>query len=236
LKKVTTRGALHPGSLPRVGATATQMTVSKAADYQVLTYIPDWSSAERMNACSRNSGLQYGGDGNFTFGGGRLSGTGDVVVPVKAPPGCKIVKLFACVLGGTGTTPSHDRYLEVHLGPAGKSQLTNRTTDCMPWGTKPETKVNQWQNNTNGSATFDPCAEGEVKVVVRNGLCLGVRIFVGYVQDNAEPVSGRLVVTHGFDRQTVSNEIPVADLAKGPVSYPVPNGAKRNQFIKMEVK
>ncbi|MCW8131979.1 MAG: hypothetical protein KIS92_16655 [Planctomycetota bacterium] len=237
LKKVTTRALVHPGSLPRVGAAATKMTVTKAAGYQTLTYIPDWSSAEAFAAGTQATGLAYKVSDRLTFTGGEADGAGELRIPVKAPPGCKLVKLSACVMGGTGYPPDPKKYLEVHLGAAGKSALVNRTTDCSPWGNTAGQKVEHWQNNVSGSAELAPCDEAEVKVVVKGGGSVqGVRIFAGYVKEKPAPAEGTLTVTHGFDGQTFVKDLPIAALEKAPQSYTIPNGAKKNQFIRMEVK
>lgn len=237
LKKVTTRGLLHPGSLPRVGDAATKMTVTKSAGYHTLTYVPDWSSAEKFSASTKATGLNYKISNRLTFTGGEVNGAGELLIPVKAPPECKIVKLSACVMGGSGYPADANKFLEVHLGAAGQSKLAGRSTDCSTWGNTPGQKVEHWQNNVNGSAALEPCADAEVKVIVKGGGSVqGVRIFVGYAPDKKPAAAGTLAITHGFDGQTFAKEIPIADLEKGPVGYTIPNGAKKNQFIKMEVK
>jgi len=239
LKKITTRGLVHAGSLPRVGAQGpTNMTVTDTAPYQTLTWVPDWSSAEKFNSCAKATGLTYKADASRPgFTGGGLEGAGEVVIPVKAPPGAKLVKLSACVIGGTGATPNPNNFIELHIGPAGQSKLVERTTDCSPWGLNPATKVEHWQNNVNGSATLEPCAEGEVKVACKGyGVVLGLRIYAHYVPEKPAPVSGTLTITHGYDGQNFSKEVDLAALAKAPVTYAVPAAAKKNTFIKMEVK
>jgi hypothetical protein len=97
--------------------------------------------------------------------------------------------------------------------------------------------VDQWQVNVNGSATIDPCMLAEVTVGVHGyGLIVGARIYVHYVPEKAPPATGTLSLTHGYDGKTFSKDIPIAELEKAPVSYAVPDAAKSNQFIKMEVK
>lgn len=206
LKKITTRGMLHPGALPRVGNSATTMTVEKAADYRTLTFIPD------------------------------AKGSSAVVVPVPAPPGCKIVKLAACVTGFTGTSPEAGKFMELYLGPAGQSKLVGRTTDCSWWGKDPKSKVDHGQNNVNGSIEMKPCRVAEVKVVPRGYGNVGwIRIYVGYKPDKEPPAKGTLVITHGFDGAGFARRIRVEDLAKKPVRYEA-GRANRNQFIRMEVR
>jgi hypothetical protein len=237
LKKITTRGILHPGALPRVGAGETKFTVAQTAPYQTLTYVPDWNTAEKFAGTAKNNGLQYKPSQRLNLNGGELSGKGSVTIPVAAPPGCKIVKISACILGGAGTKPQANNFLDLAIGPAGKGKLVGKSTDCSTWGNEPATKVDQWQNNVNGSAKIEPCSNAEVTVGVNGyGLIVGVRIYVHFVPDNQSAADGKLVVTHGYDGKSFSKEIPAADLEKGPVTYSVPDGAKVNQFVKMEVK
>ena len=238
LIRVTTRGLLHPGSLPRIGAAATTMTLAKAAPYESLTYIPDWSSAEKLAACCSVEGLKYGPSQMLTFTGGALGGgKGAVTVPVKAPPGTKIVKLGACAIGGGPVAAAPENFIELFIGPTGQAKLAGRTTDCSAWDNDPATHVEHWQNNVNGSAEFEPYAAAEVKVKVNGyGSVQGIRVYAGYVRSSPVAASGTLVVTHGYDGKKFSKEIPVGDLDKAPVSYKVPDGAKANNFVKMEVK
>jgi len=237
LKKVTTRGVLHPGALPRVGPGPTTMTVRRIAEYQTLTWIPDFSSESALRKQARITGeLRYLPNKALSFTGGRLQGRGTVTFPVAAPKGTRIVKLAACVLGGASTTPSPQRYLELYIGPAGRTRLVGRSTDCSTWGTKPATKVNHWQINVNGQARFAPASRAEVAVKVHgSGVITGVRIFVGYVPERkAEPI-GTLTITHGFDGRKFSRSVPVGKLGDG-FSYTIPDGAKRNEYIRMEVR
>jgi len=155
LKKVTTRGMLHPGSLPRVGDKPTKMTVTSMGDYQTLTWTPDFSSAEALaKVAAVAATLKHGNSAVASFTGGRLTGTGSVTFPVAAPPGAKLVKLAACVMGGGRYPPASDRYLELRIGPAGAAKLVGRSTDCTAWGVTGPAMIDHWQNNVNGSATF----------------------------------------------------------------------------------
>lgn len=234
LKRVITRGMLHPGSLPRVGSGATTMTLASMADYDVLTWIPDWSSAEALAASTKLTGLKWSAQKDTSFGGGQVTGTGELVIPVKAPPGCRIVKLSACAIAGIGTVPDASKRVEIHLGPAGASTLAGASTDCSSWGLNAETKVDHWQGNANGSARFAPCAEAEVKIVCKGwGFVRGTRIYVGYVREKPLPTAGTLTVTHGYDGKTFEQKVAMPELAKGPFRYAVPEGAKRNEFITM---
>ncbi|HTL53322.1 MAG TPA: hypothetical protein VL860_12160 [Planctomycetota bacterium] len=234
LKKITTRGVLHPGALPRVNDVTT-MTVTKSADYQVLTWIPDWHDQASCAATGTAQGLSYAASGAMSFSGGELGGSGSVTIPVHAPPGCKIVKLAACVMGGTGTDPQPDKYLELAIGPAGKSAVVARSTDCSPWGHKPESKVDQWQNNVSGTASFPATLDAEIKVNIKQGRTLGLRIYVGYVQDKPAPATGTLTITHGIDGKPFAQQVPVATLEITPFTYKTPAG-KVNNYVTMEVK
>lgn len=239
LKKVTTRGILHPGSLPRVGgAGPTTMTVRKMADHQVLTWVPDWSTEAAFDATAKRTGaLKYNAKLPDSLSGGGVQGNGEITIPVKAPPGTKLVKLAALVMGSAGTVPEPDKYLALAIGPAGAAKLVAQSTDCSMWGKDPKTKCDHWENNVAGGATFDPCDEAEIKVTVRGwGGVRGARIYAGYVPAQAAGAGGTLVVTHGFDGKTAAKEIPVADLAKGPVSYPVAEAAKTNEFVRLEMR
>jgi hypothetical protein len=141
------------------------------------------------------------------------------------------------VMGGAGTVPDANKFLELAIGPAGTASVVARTTDCSAWGKDPATKVDHWETNVAGSATFAPCDEAEVRVGVRGwGMVRGVRLCVGYVPAMPQPARGTLVITHGFDGKTVAEEIPLAALAAGPVSYPVAEGAKENDFVRMELR
>lgn len=233
LKKVTTRGILHPASLPRVGgAGPTTMTVRKMADHQVLTWVPDWSTEAAFDATAKRTGaLKYNAKLPDSLSGGGVQGNGEITIPVKAPPGTKLVKLAALVMGSAGTVPEPDTFLALAIGPAGAAQLVAQSTDCSTWGEDPKTKCDHWENNVAGGATFDPCDEAEIKVTVR-----GARIYAGYVPAQAAGAGGTLVVTHGFDGRTAGKEIPVADLAKGPVRYPVAEAAKTNEFVRLEMR
>jgi hypothetical protein len=237
LTRIVTRGVLHPGALPRVGAGPTTMTVASMDNEETLTWIPDWSSAEAMAATARPEGLAWQAQPDVSFSGGALAGSGSVTIPVKAPAGCRIVRLSVCAIGGTGSRPDADKWIELHLGPAGAATLAGRTTDCSPWGLDPATRVDHWQNNVNGSASFPPCAEAEVKLVCHGWAELrGLRIFAGYVREKPSPASGTLKITHGYDGKTFVREIPAADLAKGAKrTYTVPEGAVVNEFVRMEV-
>jgi hypothetical protein len=232
--RIVTRGMLHPGSLPRIGSAATTMSVSSKVPESVLTWIPDWSSAEAFAATTQVEGMTYKPCPQVSFSGGPAGGSGSITIPVQAPPGCRLTRLSVCAIGGTGSTPSPDKAIELALGPAGKSTLVARTTDCSPWGTKAESKVEHWQNNVNGSASFAPCAEAEVKLSCRGwGEIRGLRIYAGYVRETSTPTTGSLVVTHGYDGKTFSHSIPAAELTKG-ATYTVPEGAKVNEFVRME--
>lgn len=235
LKKITTRGVLHPGSLPRAGAEPSTMTVAQAAPYQVLTYIPDWQSQAAFEATGTLQGLTYKVSDTLTLSGGQLNGSGTVTIPVSAPPGCKIVRLAATVLGGTGTNPQSNKFLELHLGPAGKTVLAGKSTDCSNWGTKPESKVDQWQNNVTGAADFAPSSAAEVKVVVSQGSIHGLRIYVGYLPDKAPAATGTLTITHGLDGKPFVQSVPLAGLDKKPFTYRTP-AAQVNNYIAMEVR
>lgn len=237
LQKVTTRGMLHPAALPRVGAKETKMTVASMAEYDVLTWIPDWSTPEGVAATAKVEGLAHKVEPKVCFSGGSLTGTGSVTVPVRAPAGCKLVKVSACVIGRAGNPPDPKKWMELHLGPAGKTALVERTTDCTEWGLKPETKIDHWQSNVNGAIALEPCAEAEVKVVCQGwGQVRGMRIWATYVREKPAAPSGTLSITHGFDGKTFVAEVVAADLAKGPVAYTVPGGATRNEFITMTLR
>lgn len=237
LTRVTTRGMLHPGALPRVGAGPTKMTIASMADYDVLTWVPDWSTEEALAATTKLQGLTWSAEKNVAFSGGKVAGTGELTIPVKAPPGCRLVKLAVCALAGGATTPDPQRWVELHLGPAGAAKLVGRSTDCSEWGLKPETKVDHWQGNVNGSARFAPCAEAEVKLMCKGwGQVRGVRIFAGYVREKPIAPSGTLTITHGYDGKTFVAEAALADLVKGPLAYTVPEGAKKNDFIAMSLR
>jgi lysophospholipase L1-like esterase len=238
LTRVTTRGMLHPGALPRVAATGpTKMTVASMADYDMLTWVPDWSSAEALAATAKLQGLTWSAEKSVAFSGGKVGGAGEVTIPVRAPPGCRIVKLAACAIAGTGSMPDPKKWVEMHLGPAGAAKLAGRSTDCSGWGLQPETKVDHWQGNVNGSVRFAPCAEAEVRLVCKGwGFVRGMRIYVGYQREKPAPVSGTLTVTHGYDGKTFVAEVAAADLAKGPYAYSVPDGAKKNDFIAMSFR
>lgn len=238
LARVTTRGMLHPGALPRIDAAGpTKMTVASMADYDVLTWIPDWSSAEALAASTRLQGLNWKAEKNVAFSGGKVTGSGELTIPVKAPPGCRIVKLSVCAIAGIGNPPDAKKWVELHLGPAGATRLAGRSTDCSEWGLKPETKVDHWQGNVNGTARFEPCSEAEVKVVCKgSGLVRGVRIYVGYVRAKPVAPAGTLAITHGFDGKTFVAQVSMAELVKGPQAYAIPGGAKKNEFIAMELK
>ena len=238
LRKVTTRGVLHPGSLPRVGSGPTTMTVASMGGHQVLTWIPDWSSEAALDAAAKRAkGLKYANKLPESLCGGGVQGSGDLTIPVKAPPGAKLVKVAALVMGSAGTVPEANKFLELSIGPAGATQVVARSTDCSGWGKEPATKVDHWENNVAGSATFAPCDEAEVNVGVRGwGAVRGVRLYAGYVPAVPQPAGGTLVITHGFDGKTVAKEIPLAELAAGPVSYAVADGARENDFIRMELR
>ena len=238
LTRVTTRGILHPGALPRIAATGpTTMTVASMADYDVLTWVPDWSSAEALTASTRLQGLTWKAENNVAFSGAKVAGNGELTIPVKAPPGCRLVKLSACAIAGIGSVPDPKKAVELYLGPVGSTQLAGRSTDCSGWGLNPDTKVDHWQGNVNGAARFAPCGEAEVKLVCKGwGFVRGVRIFAGYVRDKPAAPSGTLTITHGFDGKTFVAQVPVAELVKGPQAYTVPGGAKKNEFIAMELK
>jgi lysophospholipase L1-like esterase len=238
LTRVTTRGILHPGALPRIDASGpTKMTIASMADYDVLTWIPDWSSAETLAASAKLQGLKWVAEKNMAFSGGKVAGNGELTIPVKAPPGCRLVKLSACAIAGIGSVPDPKKAVELYLGPAGATKLAGRSTDCSEWGLNPATKVDHWQNNVNGSARFAPCTEAEVKLVCKGwGFVRGVRIYAGYVREKPVAPSGTLAITHGFDGKTFVAQVTVAELVKGPQAYAVPDGAKKNEFIAMELK
>ena len=237
LKKVTTRGMLHPGSLPRVGSKPTNMTVASPATYRTLTWVLDLSSADVAAKVAKAEGTVWKAGGPNTLTGGGFEGRGTITIPVQAPQGAKIVKLSACVLGGARTTPQANNYLELFIGPAGSAKLVGRTTDCSKWGTQEGSKVEHWQTNVNGSASFDPTEKAEVKIGINGyGKVIGVRIYVHFVPVNPPVPSGTLTITHGFDGKTFQKSIPAADLAKKTVTYQIPTGAKQNDFIRIEVK
>jgi lysophospholipase L1-like esterase len=238
LTRVTTRGMLHPASLPRIGVTGpTRMTVAAMADYDVLTWVPDWSTAEALAATAKVQGLKWSAEKNVAFSGGKVAGTGEVTIPVRAPPGCRIVKLSACAIAGIGTVPDPSKWIELHLGPAGATKLAGRSTDCSEWGLKPETKVDHWQGNVNGSARFDPCTETEVRLVCKGwGFVRGVRIYAGYQREKPAPAAGTLTITHGYDGKKFVAEVAAADVAKGPQAYTVPEGAKKNEFVSLALR
>jgi len=236
LTSVTTRGMLHPAALPRVGAKATQMTVAGMGGEGVLTWVPDWSSAAAVAATAKIDGLTWAAQPEVSFSGGSLAGGGSVTIPVMALAGCRLVRLSVCAIGGTGSTPKPENAIELHLGPAGSAVLAGRTTDCSPWGLDSATRVDHWQNNVNGTASFAPCAEAEVKLVCRGWAQLrGLRIFAGYVREKPSPPSGSLQITHGYDGKTFAHEVPAAVLAKG-TTYTVPGGATVNEFVRMEMR
>ena len=232
LKKVTTRGMLHPAALPRVGKAGTKMTVTKMAEYQTLTWIPDFKAA------TVEAGLKFRKRSALSFTGGSLVGRGTAMIPVVAPAGTRIVKVAACVIGGTGNPPSADKYLTLRIGPAGKAKLVGRTTDCTAWGLDGIDKIDHAQNNVNGEATFEPTEKAEVLIGLHGwGYASGVRIYVGYVPaEKPAAAAGTLTITHGFDGKTFKKAIPAGNIGDGPVTYTVPGGAKVNEFIRMEVK
>lgn len=237
LRRVTTRGMLHPGALPRVGATPTKMTVAAMADYDVLTWIPDWSTPEALAANTTLQGLKLTPEKNVAFSGGKVAGTGELTIPVPAPPGCQIVKLSVCAIAGIGSAPDPKKWVELHLGPAGATKRVGQSTDCSEWGLVAATRVDHWQGNVNGTARFEPCAQAEVKVVCKGwGTVRGLRIYVGYVREKPAPATGTLVITHGYDGKTFVQEVAAADLSKGPLSYAVPGGATRNEFIALALR
>jgi lysophospholipase L1-like esterase len=238
LARVTTRGMLHPGALPRIAATGpTRMTVASMADYDMLTWVPDWSSAEALAASTRLQGLTWSTEKNVAFSGGKVAGSGELTIPVRAPPGGRLVKLSVCAIAGTGSVPDAEKGVELHLGPAGATRLAGRSTDCSDWGLKPETKVDHWQGNVNGTVRFEPCAEAEVRLVCKGwGQVRGVRIHAGYVREQPLAPAGTLAITHGYDGKTFRAQIAASELVKGPCSYSVPDGAKRNEFITMELR
>ncbi len=237
LKKVTTRGILHPGALPRVGSTKTTMTVSQMSDYQVLTYIPKWNTEEALAKVAAVKGLKYSPKPTMSLNGATLQGKGELIVPIKAPPGARIVKLGAMVIGGASTKPDPKNVIELYLGSKNNSNLAERSVDCSSWGLKPKSRVAHWQVNVNGSARLESCDEGEVKVIVKGwGRICSIRIYVGYKPMKASPVTGSLHVAHGFDGQAFEQAVPLSDLKKGPVSYTVDKKALENQFIRMSVK
>ncbi|HET6428361.1 MAG TPA: hypothetical protein VFJ30_08125, partial [Phycisphaerae bacterium] len=238
LKEVTTRGILHPGALPRVGAGATKMTLTGMGDYQTLTWTPDLSSPESLaKVATVDATLQHGTSATASFTGGRLTGRGSVTFAVPAPPGCKLVKVAACVLGGAGTTPSSGRYLELHIGPEGRTRLVGRSTDCSAWGAEGPAKVDHWQNTVNGSTTFAPADKAEVTVRVNGqGVITGVRIYAGYVPAETRRPRGTLTVTHGYDGKSHTEEISAEALRRGPATYTVPGPATVNEFVRMKVE
>lgn len=236
LTQVTTRGMLHPGALPRVGPKATKMTVASMAAYDTLTWTPDWSTPEAVAATAKVEGLQHQAETKVGFSGGTLSGRGSVTVPVRAPAGGRLVKLSACVIGGVGNPPDPQKWIELHLGPAGKSVLVERTTDCSEWGLKPETRLDHWQANVSGALALEPCAEAEVKVVCHGwGAVRGLRIWASYVREHAASPGETLEIVHGYDGKHFTQKVAIADLAKGPVSYIVPDGATKNESITLAV-
>jgi hypothetical protein len=237
LKKITTRGMLHPASLPRVGKGATKMTVTKAADYQTLTWIPDFSSdAAVRKVATVEGGLKFKKRSSLSFTGGSLAGRGSVTIPVVAPAGTRIVKVAACVIGGTGNPPDAGKYLTLHIGPAGQAKLVGQTTDCTSWGLDGIDKIDHAQNNVNGEATFDPTEKAEVRVGMHGwAYTTGLRIYVGYVPV-AKAGAGTLTITHGFDGKTFKQTVAGDKADAGPVTYTVPGGATVNEFIRMEVK
>jgi lysophospholipase L1-like esterase len=238
LARVITRGMLHPGALPRLAAAGpTRMTVASMADYDMLTWVPDWSSAEALAASTRLQGLTWSAEKNVAFSGGKVVGNGELTIPVQAPPGCRLVKLSVCAIAGSGSPPDAKKWVELHLGPTGATRLAGRSTDCSEWGLKPETKVDHWQGNVNGTARFEPCAEAEVKLVCKGwGQVRGVRIHAGYVREKPLTPAGTLAITHGYDGKTFRAQIAASELVKGPCSYSVPDGAKKNEFITMELR
>lgn len=238
LTRVTTRGMLHPGALPRIAASgSTKMTVASMADYDVMTWVPDWSSAEALASSTQLKGLTWKAEKNVAFSGGKLVGAGELTIPVKAPPGCRLVKLSVCAIAGIGSPPDPKKWVELHLGPSGATQLAGRSTDCSEWGLKPDTKVEHWQGNVNGTARFEPCTDAEVKVVCKGwGQVRGMRIHAGYVREKPVTPAGTVVITHGYDGKTFVAQVAAAELAKGARAYIVPGGAKKNEFITMELK
>lgn len=236
LRKVTTRGMLHPGALPRVGRKATTMTVASMAPYDTLTWTPDWSTAEALAATARVDGLTYKSEAKVGFSGGMLAGKGSVTVPVRAPAGTRLVKLAACVIGGVGNPPDPQKWIELHLGQSGKSVLVERTTDCSAWGLKPETRLDHWQANVSGAVALEPCVEAEVRVVCQGwGAVRGVRIWASYVREGMAAAGETLEITHGYDGKRFTRKVPAAELAHGPVSYIVPDGAVLNESITLAV-
>ncbi|MBN1807743.1 MAG: hypothetical protein JW909_01660 [Planctomycetes bacterium] len=236
LTGVTTRGFLHPGALPRLGRQPATMTVQCMKPYHTLTIIPDMTSAEALSSVARIQGLKHDANKTNSFTGGRLGGTGSVTFPLAAPQGTKIVRAAVCVMGGAGTTPQKNNFLEVHIGPAGKTALVSRSTDCSTWGTQPGSKVEHWQNNVNGEAEFPPASAAEVTVRANGWSSItGVRLYVGLVPDRKPSPSGSLLVTHGFDGRSFTKSLSISSLEKVPARYAVP-AASRNDFIRMEVK
>lgn len=116
VSRIVTRGMLHPGALPRVGSKATTMRVASRGAEGVLTYVPDWSSAEAFAATARAEGLAWSARKDVSFSGGAVAGAGSVTIPVQAPPGCRLTGLSVCAIGGTGNPPSPAKSIELHLG------------------------------------------------------------------------------------------------------------------------
>lgn len=238
LRRIVTRGMLHPGALPRVDRRPTTMTVRSMADYDVLTWIPDWSTEEAFAAHTRVEGnLRWSAEQAVAFSGGKIAGTGTMTIRVPAPPGGRIVKLSACAIAGIGTVPDPNKCVELHLGPAGDPRLVARSTDCSAWGRNPETRVAHWQSNVSGWVRFPPASEAEVRIVCRGwAMVRGVRIAVGYVREKPLPPSGVLTVVHGYDGKTFSRDFPVREVLAGPVAYTTPEGAMQNEFVLLAVR
>lgn len=236
LQKITTRGMLHPASLPRISKKETKITVSKMNNYKILTYIPDWSTKTSFDRTAfLSQGLKYSPGKKNSLNGGKVAGRGQTVIPVKAPPGSKIVKLSATVRGLTSTKPDPKKHFELFIGSKGESKLVGRSTDCSGWGTSPEAKVEHAETTVNGSATFKPTGQAEVKINVNGyGSINSVRIYVGYIEKEKKEKDDTLMITHGFDGKTFSFAAPASKLNKESMSYNVPP-AKRNEYIRMEV-
>ncbi|KKK98509.1 hypothetical protein LCGC14_2642050 [marine sediment metagenome] len=150
-----------------------------------------------------------------------------ILVSDEPELGAKEVTIIEEMIGAS-------RYLAF---PAGKAKLVGRSTDCSTWGASGAAKVDHWQNNVNGAATFAPTDKAEVKVRVNEwGFITGVRIFVGFVRAAKTPVGGTLTITHGFDGKTFEKSLPARSVGRRAVRYTVPGGAKSNEFIKMAVK
>ncbi|PCJ56555.1 MAG: hypothetical protein COA79_18525 [Planctomycetota bacterium] len=238
LNKVTTISMLYPGSLPRVGKSATQMSIEKMADYQSLTWYADFSSAEAIAKWGTIEKLKYKSkelSGSFTKG--QLSGNGSLTIPVTAPKGTKLVKLSVCVKGGQSTSARPNEFIELYIGKEGASKLIDKSVDCSSWGANGKYKVEHGAVNVNGSLAFEPADKMEIKVKVTGwGYLKGMRVFVFFKPIKASSVDGELIVTHGYDGKTFSKTIKCKDIGSTPITYSTPDGAKENDFIKMEVK